>query len=137
MRRASSIALVSFSISFALLLVGCGPADAADKAQARTFTGEYQWDNGGRGPLEAEFRPTGEETWKLVFRFRFDGKRYTWKGTARGSLEDGSEITGTARGGGGRTWEFEGTVDGGVIVASHAEKRGDRLQESGTFRLSP
>ena len=130
-----------FRLSFLILLTVAGAwtfsdlsVDAAQTTQS--FDGEYQWSQGGDGALEAEFRPDGEDQWKIKFRFKFSSRDYTWKGTAEGSLEDGSPVTGTAKGGGGRTWEFEGTVQDGVMIAKHAEKRGGSLQQTGSFKIS-
>ena len=120
-----------------LLLVVAGVAWAAGKDEAVTFRGEYDWTSGGSDRLEAEFKPAGDGSWKVTFRFDFSGKGNTWKGTARGGLADGGEVEGTATWKrSGRSWVFRGTIEDGVFSGSHAELRDGRESASGTFRLT-
>ena len=133
--------LLAFPAFVGFMTAVIGPSSnagekAGEKASKQTFSGEYQWSQGGDGALEAEFRPNGENQWKIKFRFKFNKKNYTWKGTASGSLEDGTEVQGTAKGGGGRIWEFEGAIQDGLLIASHAERWDGELQQPGTFKIS-
>lgn len=120
-------------VAAAVLVVGSTVAQAQD---ARVFTGEYQWKQGGDDTLIAEFAPDGEAAWKVTFRFDWSGKRNTWKGEATGALTDGSDFEGTARSKDGRReWRFRGTLEDGVMRGSHVETTGDREYETGTFEL--
>lgn len=105
--------------------------------ESRTFRGTYDWANGGSDTLRAEFEPDGDGAWKVEFSFDFSGDGYTWKGTATGSLEDGSDLTGTASWSRNhRTWVFTAKLVDGVLSGKHAEVRGDKETPSGTFRLT-
>lgn len=110
-------------------------ASFGNDESAQTFRGEYNWVDGASGPLTAEFVPDGEDSWKVKFRFEFSGKDNTWKGTARGSLADGSAVTGTSNWR-GRRWVFSGQIDDGVLRGEHTELRKDDSEyETGTFEL--
>ena len=39
--------------------------------------------------LEAKFTSTGDNTWKVVFHFEWEGEPRVWNGTAKGNLEKG------------------------------------------------
>ena len=118
-----------------LALAVCLPA-LAEKKAAQTFTGTYDWKQGGKDELSAEFTPKGEDSWKVQFRFRWDGESRSWQGTAKGSLEDGGKLTGTATSG-GREWEFEAKVSEGVMRGSHTElKNGGKRYDTGSFEIS-
>jgi len=118
-----------------LAVVSLVLAVAVAKEPPRVFSGEYQWKDGGNDELSAEFTPNGEESWKVKFRFKFSGKNKTSKGTARGSHEDGSRLSGTATSG-SRTWEFEASIEDGVMNGSHTETTGGRNYQTGTFELN-
>ena len=121
----------------ALLLIPIHHSDAkpSDERVKQTLVGEYQWSNGGDGRLEAEFRPIGEDEWKVKFRFGFNAKEYTWKGTARGSLEEGATVEGTAKWK-RRDWRFNGVIENGILKAKHEELQDDGPLLTGTFSLS-
>lgn len=104
---------------------------AADK---QTWTGEYQWDNGGTGDLRAVFTAKGENRWKVAFHFRFDKKNRVFKGTAEGSLEAG-QLTGTVKDGRKRR-TFEAKVADGVLEGPHFEVGSDGPFATGTLKLS-
>lgn len=116
-------------------LAGWMSLPSADGKQ--TFSGTYDWSNGGSDELTAEFKPDGEGNWTVKFKFDFSGDGYTWQGTAEASLEDGSSLTGTASWDrNGRTWVFNGSIEEGVLTGTHAEVRNGKQSESGTFELS-
>ena len=118
--------------AFLLLALATLPTTAAD---SRVLEGSYQWSNGDDGPLEATFVATGPETYEVVFRFRFQGKKNTWKGTATGSLEDGA-IKGRVKAGRmKRYWVFECAFDGSSCQGNHAEDKNGELVPSGTLSL--
>ena len=116
----------------AIMLLAGGIALAEPSAQ--TFEGEYKWKDGGSDYLSATFTPK-DEGWKVAFNFEWSGKKYTWNGQASGDLSEGSRVTGTASGQGGRTWEFEGTVKDGVFRGTHTEITGGDRYETGGFTL--
>jgi hypothetical protein len=132
------ITLMSLSRILAVALLAlalCLPALAAEN-QAEAFTGTYDWKQGGKDELSAEFTPEGEDSWKVRFSFRWDGESRTWQGTAKGSLEDGGKLSGTATSG-GREWEFEAKVSEGVMRGSHTElKNGGKRYDTGSFEIS-
>lgn len=118
-------------VSVALLIAMGGVATAAEN---QTWNGEYNWNNGGEGPLKGVFTARGEDSWKVAFHFRFNGKKYVYKGTAEGSLSGGrlaGEVTHR-----GRRWTFEGTVKDGTFQGSHTEMGQDGAFETGTMTLS-
>lgn len=118
-------------LALALLLVAV-PATAG---KAVTFNGSYDWSDGGSDELSAEFKPTGDDEWKVTFRFRWNGNSKTWKGRATGSLEDGGTLEGTS-GWNGRSWEFTARIEDGVMKGSHTEtKSGGERYSTGTFEL--
>lgn len=101
----------------------------------QTFTGEYQWADGGSGELTAVFKPEGDDRWKVKFKFRFGGKSHNWSGTAVGSLTTNGTVTGTAEWG-KRTWEFDATLEDGTLRGSHTETTGERRYDTGSFALA-
>ncbi|MCP3957130.1 MAG: hypothetical protein GY719_04700 [bacterium] len=110
-----------------------GDASAADK---RVLKGEYVWNQGGDGDLEAVFTGTGEDRWDVAFHFEFRGRSHTYKGTAKGSLQDGA-LEGRVRNENKRrTWTFEGEFENGRFRGKHAEIYGNREQRTGTLTLS-
>ncbi|MEO1084651.1 MAG: hypothetical protein AAFY88_10435 [Acidobacteriota bacterium] len=125
----------------AVLLAFCALA-CVDVAAAQTYSGSYDWSYGGSGSLAASFTPAGQAengapAWDVTYKFTFNGKDYTWKGTAEGALEEGASVSGTARGS-RRDWVFNGTVKDGVLAGDHAEmKRSGKKSRSGTFSIKP
>jgi hypothetical protein len=120
----------------ALLLVGLGVGSAQARKDTTTFEGRYEWSQNGGDELRADFRPDGENRWKVAFRFRFGGRKETWSGTAQGGLTDGSKVTGTAKMG-SRNWIFDAEIEEGVMRGSHREvKRSGREYPTGTFEIS-
>ena len=109
---------------------------AKEKAEKQVFSGSYDWKQGGSDELSAEFKPDGENRWKVTFRFRWNKSNNTWKGKAEGSLEDGSTLTGTATSG-SRNWIWEASIEDGVMRGSHREIHGsDKRYDTGTFELT-
>lgn len=114
------------------LTAGVGIAESND---SQTFTGSYDWSDGRVDDLTAEFKPDGADTWKVKFDFRWNGQSHNWTGTAKGSLAEGSQLTGTATDG-YRKWVFEASIEDGVMSGSHREIReGRKPYESGTFAI--
>ena len=70
--------------------------------------------------MVAEFEPSGNNTWKVSFRFRWNGDDNAWDGTAKGSPLDGETVTGTATTG-RKNWVFEATIEEGVMRGQHTE----------------
>ena len=124
------------TLLMALILVfAAGAVVTAKDAAPQTFKGDYDWTDGDIGPLSATFTPDGENAWKVSFDFVWNGDELTWKGTAEGSLADGTEVTGTATDG-NRNWVFEGSIKDGVMSGVHREIREGRdPYESGTFEI--
>jgi hypothetical protein len=123
-------------IGTVLIQLGFGAAVTRAGQEASTFSGSYAWSQGGSDRLSVEFKPDGESRWEVTFRFRFNGRSQTWKGTAQGSLTDGSTLSGTATSG-SRNWVFEAGIEDGVMHGTHREiKRGRSRYPTGTFELS-
>lgn len=119
------------------LIAGAGWFSLPSAEGKQVFSGTYDWSNGSSDELTAEFKPDGNGGWAVSFKFDFSGDSHTWKGTAKGSLEDGSELTGTASWKrNGRKWVFNATLVDGVLNGEHAEVRNGKESPSGTFRLS-
>ena len=123
-------------LAIVLLLPGLLMGTAQARKDTTTFEGRYDWSQGGGDELRADFRPDGEDRWKVAFRFRFSGRKETWTGTAQGGLTDGSKLTGTAKMG-SRNWIFDAEIKDGVMRGSHREvKRSGREYPTGTFEIS-
>ena len=122
------------ALMVAVLVLAAGAA-VADTEKPQTFSGSYDWTDGSVDDLKAVFQPDGEDAWTVTFDFTWNGKPHTWTGTAQGSLEDGTEVTGTATDG-NRNWVFEGSIKDGVMSGVHREIREGRdPYESGTFEI--
>ena len=101
----------------------------------RTRVGEFVWDSGGQGTLEAVFTATGEGRWDVVFRFKFRGERHVYTGTAEGSLTDGT-LSGTVLNENQRrTFTFSGDVQEGRFSGRHSEVQNGREKSTGTLTL--
>jgi hypothetical protein len=123
------------ALTITVLTLAVGIA-TADNHTSQTFTGTYDWSDGDVGDLTAVFESDGDGAWKVKFDFNWNGQDRTWTGTAKGGLEDGTEVSGTATDG-NRTWVFEGKIEDGVMSGSHRENReGRKPYESGTFEIS-
>lgn len=103
--------------------------------KAVTFAGSYDWKDGGSDELSAEFKPAGENEWKVTFRFRWNNQRKSWKGRAKGTLDDGGTVEGTVKWS-GRDWVFSARIEDGVMTGEHIEiQSGDERYPTGTFEL--
>ena len=119
-------------IALALLLLTAG----AGAAETRTLGGEYRWNQGSEGDLEAVFTATGPDEWKVAFHFRFRGRKHVYRGTAEGSLSAG-KLAGTVRNESERrTFTFRGEFENGRFRGTHAETTGGGERRTGTLRLS-
>ncbi len=133
MTRNACVGLAGFALALVVFSAGIGPAFADQ--ERRSFEGTYDWSSGGTDTLRAEFVPDGENSWKVTFRFRFDNRNNTWRGTAEGRLEEGVEITGTASWR-SRNWTWRAAIEDGVMVGEHTEIRSrGRTRSTGTFEL--
>jgi len=112
-------------------ILAVAPVAAQDP---QTFSGSYDWSSGGSDELIAEFTPDGDSQWKVNFSFRWSDKDHSWKGTASGSLEEGTTVRGTATYN-SRNWTFEATITDGVMSGVHTEVRGDDTFDTGTFTI--
>ena len=81
------ISKVSLLLVMGLCLgLGFAGSEAKEKkAKNQKFSGSYDWKQGGSDELTAEFKPDGEDRWKVTFRFRWGGNDNSWKGSAEGS----------------------------------------------------
>jgi len=127
------------AIALALLLAS-GPGSAAateppSPASAERFAGQYDWSDGGKGDLSAEFTPDGEAAWKITFRFEFGGQHGVWEGAGKGPLDEGATLSWTA-GASSRRWNWTATLEGGVLRGRHAEVLSDGEHPTGTFELA-
>ncbi len=134
MQEAAKPKLILLALCSVALAVA-GTASTLAEPESQVFTGHYQWHGGGTDDLTAEFEPTGDGQWKVTFRFEFDGKGNTWRGSAEGDLDDGSEVTGTAAWR-SRKWTWSATLEDGVMRGTHTElKSRGRTTETGSFEL--
>lgn len=123
-------------VSLLLLAVAGIVSSTLAVSTPKVFTGQYDWRDGGTGDLSAEFKPDGDNQWRVTFRFDFDGSSKTWKGKAEGNLEDGSEVTGTASWK-SRDWGWTATIEEGTMRGKHTElKSRGRTYDTGTFELN-
>ena len=120
---------------FALLLVLLLATIPVLANEKQNFTGSYQWDNGGTGKLTMELKPKGDDEWKVTYRFEWGGDKRSWKGTATGSLEDGTSVLGTAKWS-GRNWRFEAEIVDGKMTGVHTEVNDKKSFKTGTFEVS-
>ena len=119
----------------AVLTLGAIATASESVPAGQIFSGTYDWKDGGSEKLVAEFVPSGENTWDVTFRFRWNGDDNKWTGTAEGILSDGEIVSGTATTG-RRNWVFEATIGDGVMRGQHTEKRKDGSSyETGTFEI--
>lgn len=112
-------------------------ASGVAAGETMNLSGSYNWSQGGQGgDLQADFTPTGEDTWDVSFHFTFRGKDHTYTGTAQGSLTEG-EMSGEVRNESGkRTWTFEGSFNGkGKFKGTHVETTGGGNTKTGTLNL--
>ena len=124
-------------LAAALVLTLALPALAAAPPFAPvTLRGSYVWEQGDEeGRLEAEFTPTDEHRYRVVFRFERGGASHTYEGTAEGSLEQGTlrgRVQSDRR---RRTFSFSGVVKDGKFTGTHAEGEGIGEQRTGTLSL--
>ena len=107
------------------------------------FRGTYEWKrskNTVTGPLKAVFTPDGKEKWKVVFKFTYQKKPYTYTGTVTGSLNNGrihgDVLNETKK----RKFAFSAVIKNGKMTGKHKEikKRGSKTREinTGTMTLN-
>lgn len=111
-------------------------AATAQDAATTTLNGEFIWNRGPTGPLEAVFTPTGDGTYEVSFHFEFRGEPHTYSGTANGSLTDGT-LEGTVKNENRkRTFTFTGAFgEDGSYKGTHAEVREEEKIDTGTLTL--
>lgn len=124
----------------AVLLVFLVPgfSSAADEPKVQKMTGEFKWNRMDEpGELKAFFKPTGENTWDVAFYFEFRDEPHIYRGTAEGSLKQGT-LKGNVMTDGDEPspFTFEGTVKDGKFEGTHASMREEEPQETGTLSLS-
>ena len=127
---------VPYMLLAVLVLVMFQSATVAAAAE-RTLTGEFWWEESGRGgDLRSVFTPTGEGTWDVVFYFRFHGESHVYRGTAEGSLSRGA-LRGTVLDKDReRTFTFEGAFKNGEFAGTHSEVFSGGAEKTGTLTLS-
>ena len=98
------------------------------------FTSRFQ---DGPKPVRAVFTVTERELqWEVVFHFEFNGARHRYRGTAEGSLRDGSLHGRVRNDNRQRTFTFSGDMVQGAFQGSHAEVRnGIERSTGGTLTL--
>lgn len=128
MKRTLGLATASL-----LLFLALSPAAFAD--EKTTLVGEYSWDQGSAsGDLKAIFENTGENSWDVAFYFDFRSKPHVYKGTATGSLTEGT-LEGTVKNETGRrTFTFDGNFEEGIFRGDHAETTRSEVR-TGTLSL--
>ena len=122
---------------FALLLLVAAallafPALADD--HEKTLTGEYHWNKGVSGDIQAIFTPDGEGKWNVVFNFDFRDKPRVYTGVVTGSMDgklEGKVKNESQK----RTFTLEGSFTDGVFEGNHAETTPGRERNTGTMTL--
>ena len=117
-----------------LLLVLLAPGALA--TSSTTLDGEFIWDQGGySGDLEATFTSTGDTSFDVEFRFRWNDKDRVYSGTAEGSLKGGTLEGKVFSEDKRRTFLFAGTVTDGQFKGTHAEIKDRGEISTGTLTL--
>jgi hypothetical protein len=117
-------------LALPLALVSIAPA-----REAVTLEGHWVWDALGHdGRLAAVFTPTGEGTWDVAFHFEYQGK-HIYRGTAEGSLTEGSLRGEVIDDTGERTFSFRGKFRKGRFRGTHSETTGGGRRRTGTLTL--
>ena len=120
-------------VSMILLTV---PAASIHSGDSRTLTGEFVWNEGSSGDLEAVFIPAGQGKWDVEFHFSFRGMPHVFSGAAEGSLSNG-KLAGKVRNESKqRTFTFRRSFEDGTFSGTHAEIGGSRTEATGTLTLS-
>ena len=120
-------------------IFGLAPFLAAEEKQEVTMTGSFVWNKkeNKTHELKGVFTQTGENSWKVVWHFKWGKKEHVYTGTAKGNLKTG-KLTGEAvNEGGKRSWTFEGEFDkDGLFKGTHQETTKRRAGPTGSFQLS-
>ena len=126
--------LALFALMVVLAVSAAVPVASLDAA--KVLDGQWRWHEGNEvGDLKATFEPVTANTWKVSFRFDFDGP-HVYTGTAEGSFTEGGRLEGRVNSDRGRRqWRFEGTFKNGRLDGKHFEKRGPEEELSGTLTL--
>ena len=83
------------------------------------------------------FTPTGKDMWDVTFNFMWEGNPRTWKGTAQGSLTDGSlkgEVL-TDEPENPNTFRFDGAFENGTFQGKHGVVKKGELKDRGTLTM--
>lgn len=121
----------------ALLLLLSTPGLSAAPESPRTFSGSYLWEQAKvDGPLQAEFKPTGELRWEVSFHFTFNGSPITYHGTAEGQLDNGALEGRVETGGRQRIFIFRGEFKDGKFDGTHADVTKGGEERTGTLTLA-
>lgn len=130
--KTTAIALLAVS-----LFVVTASAARSESEPSHTLTGQYVWTyQNTPGDLEAVFTRTGEGRYDVVFHFTFDGQPRAYRGTAEGSLSEGT-LSGTVKNENRRrTFVFDGAVSEGTFRGTHAEIRRGKERRTGTLTLT-
>lgn len=111
MHRFASLVAFILALGWGLCIYGEEPI---------TLHGEYTWNvDDRREPLTATFESSGEDIWKVTFRFETKGRPHVYEGTAKGSLKQGSlegEVRSENR---SQLYRFDGTVEDGRFEGRH------------------
>ncbi len=87
--------------------------------------------------MVALFTQAGDEAWKVVFYFDWEGEPHVWKGTAKGNLSSG-KLSGevTADLDDPVTFSFAGKFEEGTFHGTHSQIREeDKRKQTGTLTL--
>ena len=127
--------IITRTLLLAMLLGGIAQASEATLLVGSYVTGDAEYPDTGR--IEARFTPKDEGSWSVVFDFDFQESDYTFRGSATGSLVDGT-LMGTVKDESGeRTFVFTGTVTAGRFEGTHAEIEYGSETPTGTMTLAP
>lgn len=114
-----------------LLVLSCEPRPPG----VEVFRGEYTWNDGQPSPLEAVFTPAGESKWNVELSWSSGRRKGTYRGRARGSLQQGELVCDVENKEGEPNYRIEAQVDGDLLEGQHYEVHSGRRKPSGTLRL--
>jgi len=132
-----TIALASLVAVFGLFFLAPGGAGASETV---TLEGSFYWnisEKGRRGDLIGVFTPTSQDSWDVAFHFEWEGEPRVWKGSAQGSLTEGS-LKGEVQTDDPEyqfTFRFSGDFKDGTFHGTHGQLEEGELEDRGTLTL--
>ena len=122
----------------AAMFLATSSATAATTAAdgVRIGKGTFIWRGlSGTHDLAATLTPAGENTWSVVWKFKWKDKPQTYAGVIKGDIMNGP-VEGTGQPDNGRRkFGFKCVAKDGVLNFMHFEYKGKQTKSTGTGRL--